>query len=298
MEALEVFRSRKNQYFSNNFDKPLIVLETPEDIAKWREERKANFPTKENIAKRIADQKDKVKCVKKVQKHSKHFQKNSNFCRNNQFSLKEMKRKMERKQKNNFRKKSCVINNNYQIENSPVSLITDSKARLIEEIENKEKVTIFQKSFKQELEEGEIEDSNDNESVEVTRCSDGKMSGSLALLSTYDSSDDDQDSTEKVVKPCLPDIVSNCAILIEREENPISAADLEKPSAVHIAKSPPRNEHDNVNSIKNAHVPNGAGRQFPKKRFNKSKKAKSCQNKQKLSLPRQRKLTLFEKVSR
>lgn len=63
------------QHSTGLYDK-IRDISTPEDIARWIEERKRKYPSKENIAKRIQQQEEMMKRGERLLKNNNRFSKN------------------------------------------------------------------------------------------------------------------------------------------------------------------------------------------------------------------------------
>lgn len=68
------------QHATGLYDK-IRNLNTPEDIAKWVEERKRRYPNRENILKRQEQQEEKLKCGMRIKKNENRFGKNKFRCK-------------------------------------------------------------------------------------------------------------------------------------------------------------------------------------------------------------------------
>lgn len=62
------------QHRTGLYDK-IRNVSTPEDIARWIEERKRKYPSKENVAKRMQQQEEMLKRGERLQKNNKRFSK-------------------------------------------------------------------------------------------------------------------------------------------------------------------------------------------------------------------------------
>lgn len=63
--------------------KKIAKLQDPEEIKKWREERKSKFPTKENIEKKNAFLKEKIERGEKMGIRNRNFPNNRDFRNKN-----------------------------------------------------------------------------------------------------------------------------------------------------------------------------------------------------------------------
>lgn len=68
------------QHATGLYDK-IRNINTPEDIAKWIEERKKRYPSKENVLKRRQEQEDMWKNGLKIEKNSNRFGKDKYRCK-------------------------------------------------------------------------------------------------------------------------------------------------------------------------------------------------------------------------
>lgn len=68
------------QHATGLYDK-IRNLNTPEDIAKWVEERKRRYPNRENILKRQEQQEEKLKCGMRIKKNENRFGKDKFRCK-------------------------------------------------------------------------------------------------------------------------------------------------------------------------------------------------------------------------
>lgn len=69
------------QHRSGLYDK-IRSISTPEDVAKWRAERKKNYPTKESIEERYKRQEEMIKRGERLQERKQKFaKKNDNRCK-------------------------------------------------------------------------------------------------------------------------------------------------------------------------------------------------------------------------
>lgn len=66
---------------SNGLYERLRKLETPEDIERWRMERKRNYPKKENIERRRNEQMEMIKSGAKIRKNTNRFGKDKFRCK-------------------------------------------------------------------------------------------------------------------------------------------------------------------------------------------------------------------------
>jgi hypothetical protein len=176
--------------------KKFMSLDTPEDIAKWREERKANFPTKSNVEKKKVEL--NLKSIDESnQRNGKKFNRNSNYGR---------KRKFNRFDKRNRNKR---YNFNQNLENSESEEVSEKSLRNSVPIDIESIVSDVKKSkldsdvINDELEEGEIVDSDCETNHKLNQLSSNETkvvsnikTGALNLLSAY-GSDDEIESDNK-----------------------------------------------------------------------------------------------------
>lgn len=60
------------QHITGLYDK-IRNISTPEDIAKWIEDRKRKYPTKDNVEKRTQQQKEMIKRGERLQENNRRF---------------------------------------------------------------------------------------------------------------------------------------------------------------------------------------------------------------------------------
>jgi hypothetical protein len=178
--------------------KKFMSLDTPEDIAKWREERKANFPTKSNVQKKNVEL--SLKPINQTNRNK--FNRNSNYGR---------KRKFNRFDKRNRNKK---YNFNQNLESSEFKEVSEESLRNSVPINIESIVSDFKKPkldsdvIIDELEEGEIVDSDCETKDKLNQLSSNETkvvsnikTGALNLLAAYDSDDEiESDNKDSVIE--------------------------------------------------------------------------------------------------
>lgn len=152
----------------------IMKLDTPEEIKRWREERRKNFPTAANIKKHKEEQAEKAARGELVE--SKSFGKIKSYGKNFKYNSYKKQKYYKRKRRSKFNK----ANNNTSVQqnfnnsqnfklNTLASDINDSKDKLqftgipiINGTENKETNCLFNKSELLSTKNNQVNDNDDS----------------------------------------------------------------------------------------------------------------------------------------
>lgn len=183
--------------------KKFMCLDSPEDIEKWREERKANFPTKVNIEMKKAKQSQQM-INSLVQTNQNQRNGKSNSGRNKRFNRFDKRNKIKRKFNRNY--------NNEETEIETEECVKSSVSIDLNSITNDVKRTKLDfKPTNDDIEDGEIVESDTELDFKQIKTEENKTqivtnnkTKALNLLSAYDSDEESEsDSNEVTENSCL-----------------------------------------------------------------------------------------------
>ncbi|XP_072936654.1 FMR1-interacting protein NUFIP1 [Epargyreus clarus] len=226
---------------STGLFKKISKLDNPEEIKKWREERKKKYPTKENIEKKTAEIKEKINRGEKMAlKHN----------RDNKFHRTEQGTKRKYSNENNHRqkiKRRFGTNESTQVNKSKTPVVVNKKPlpqtikKIVPSEDDKRSLKPFtgilhlldDTEDNDESEEPQNCDSIEDDEYTVEECiqvnnsapSEPLVCGALSsLICSYECSDDEQETEEQItnteVKHNNPTETCNTPIHTENQDKP------------------------------------------------------------------------------